>query len=80
LLVHVLAILGLALGCAGWVVFQRWMAKHHPELPGEERRLRGCGFCAKAEEGCDEEECEAPPDRLGPGTTIPVARLRTGKR
>ena len=78
MLVHVLAVLGLALGCAGWVVFQQWMAKHHPELPGEEKRLRGCGFCSKAGEGCDEDgSCERP-EELTSGT-IPVARLR-GRR
>jgi len=64
--------------CAGWVVLQRWMAKHHPELPGEEKRLRGCGFCSKAAEGCDEQaSCEGP-DEQPPGP-IPVARLRSRK-
>ena len=49
------------------------------DLPGEDRRLRGCGFCKGGVE-CDGEHCEVPPDKLGPGNTIPVARLRAGKR
>lgn len=75
-MVHVFAILGLAAGCAGWVLLQRWMAKHHPELPGEEKRLRGCGFCAKAAEGCDEEGSCDGPDGESSGT-IPIARLHS---
>ena len=41
MLAHLFAVVGLALLCGGWVLFQRWIARHDPEAPGVEGR--GCG-------------------------------------
>lgn len=46
---HVAAVLGLSVLCGLWVVFQRWLARKDPGLPGIED---GCGSCHRTE--CDE--------------------------
>jgi hypothetical protein len=47
---RVLSILGLAVLCGLWGVFQRWLARTDPDLPGVEDR---CGSCAAH---CEEKE------------------------
>lgn len=42
MIVHLLAIIGLALLCAGWYLVQRFVAKHDPTQPGVEGSC-GCG-------------------------------------
>jgi hypothetical protein len=36
------AIAAVAALCAGWVLFQRWIARMDPELPGIKRSCSGC--------------------------------------
>ena len=38
-----IAVLGLALLCGGWVLFQRWIARVDPEAPGVEGNCGRCG-------------------------------------
>ncbi len=43
---EMLAIVALAALCAGWVVLQRWIARHDPGNPGVARECDGtCGSC-----------------------------------
>ena len=44
MLTQLLAVLGLALACGGWVLVQRFVARHDPEAPTIESRCGGgCG-------------------------------------
>ena len=51
---QVIAIAALALGCAGWVLVQRFVARHDPEQPGVEGgdgegcASGSCGSCGVA--------------------------------
>jgi len=42
MLADALAVLAVAALAAGWVVFQRWIARLDPELPGIKRSCSGC--------------------------------------
>ncbi|MFO1051663.1 MAG: hypothetical protein U1F36_05580 [Planctomycetota bacterium] len=42
---EVLAILGLGLGCAAWVIVQLWIGRRDPAQPGVERSCDGHGGC-----------------------------------
>lgn len=42
MLADAVAILAVAALCAGWVLFQRWIARLDPELPGIKRSCSGC--------------------------------------
>lgn len=53
---HLIAVLGLALVCAGWIALQRWIARRHPELPGI---VRPCAGCVCDGEGCDRSRSDA---------------------
>jgi hypothetical protein len=78
LLTHVLAVFGLALGCAAWVALQRWMSRHHPEIPGEEKRFGGCRFCDKSGECEEGGVCEErPPAAI---RQLPAARVESSRR
>ena len=69
MLTHAIAILGFALACAAYVMFQLWAKKVDPDMVGDEKRLTGCGFC-EHDDDCNEcGEVEAPVQ------VIPVARL-----
>ena len=48
---HLLAILGLAALCAGWVLFQQWLKRMDPE---KEDYRPGCGACGSS--GCKSEK------------------------
>jgi hypothetical protein len=41
---HLLALIGLSLLCAAWVLFQRWLARQDPEKKAGYRP--GCGACS----------------------------------
>lgn len=51
----VLAVLAVAALAGGWVVFQRWIARVDPELPGLKRSCSGCPVPGSAgcREGCE---------------------------
>jgi hypothetical protein len=53
------AVLAVAVLAGGWVLFQRWIARTDPELPGIKRSCHGCP--APGSEGCREEGCEGRP-------------------
>ncbi|MFG0283279.1 MAG: hypothetical protein ACF8R7_02560 [Phycisphaerales bacterium JB039] len=57
------AILSLALLCACWVLFQRWIARLDPQTPGIDRSCSGCpnnGACHSAGTCAQERPLEAP--------------------
>ncbi|MBU1702567.1 MAG: hypothetical protein KJ970_07115 [Candidatus Eisenbacteria bacterium] len=41
--VHILAIIGLAVLCSGWIIVQRFISRHDPEAPTIERNCGCCG-------------------------------------
>ncbi|MBD3334915.1 MAG: hypothetical protein GF355_05315 [Candidatus Eisenbacteria bacterium] len=46
--VHILAVVGLGVLCAGWVAVQHWFAGRDPDQPGVEDRCGSCGTkCTK---------------------------------
>jgi len=57
---HLVAILGLGLLCAGWVLVQRWISKRDPETGGrvELGSKGGCGFCGAAEKDRGGSNCQ----------------------
>ncbi|MEW7977004.1 MAG: hypothetical protein AB2814_06055 [Candidatus Sedimenticola endophacoides] len=70
---HLLALLGLSLLCALWVLFQRWLLRREPGR-GEAYRP-GCGACAN--KGCAEREGGGAPQRApaaAGGGCAPTAR------
>jgi len=57
MLQHVVAILGLAVLCAAWVLLQRWVGKGAPPAAGEQNhRGCGCGGCGRHASGEDSAE------------------------
>jgi len=44
MMTHLFALIGLSLLCAGWMLFQRWLAKQDPER--DEVFKPGCGACS----------------------------------
>jgi hypothetical protein len=60
--VHLLAVLGLSLACALWIVVQRFVARKDPGQPGVEGSTR-CGHAPGPEscEGCGEQGCGGNP-------------------
>ncbi len=71
MLTHAIAIVGFALACGAYVMFQMWAKKVDPDMVGDEKRLTGCGFCDH-EDDCEEEGCAKTEARV---ELIPVARL-----
>jgi polyferredoxin len=47
------SVLALAALCAGWVLFQRWLAQVDPDGQTIENRCGGCGSCTR---DCSESE------------------------
>lgn len=47
---HVLPVLLLSLGCAAWVLVQRFVARHDPGQPGVEGRAPCGGPCGHRED------------------------------
>jgi hypothetical protein len=58
MLADAVAVLAVAVLAGGWVLFQRWIARMDPELPGIKRSCHGCP--APGSEGC-REGCEHRP-------------------
>ncbi len=55
---HLIAILGLAALCGGWIALQRWIARADPGLPGIRRSCTGCTV------PCDSPSAEPAEPRL----------------
>lgn len=51
MLQELIAIVGLALLCAGWVCVQRMVQKVDPQNPGLDRKCGACG--CSTEQGCE---------------------------
>jgi hypothetical protein len=51
MLYDILAVLGLALLCAGWIWLQQVIQKADPENPGLDRKCGDCG-CSDKKERC----------------------------
>jgi hypothetical protein len=68
----VLAVLAVAALAGGWVVFQRWVARVDPELPGIKRSCSGCPTPGSA--ACHE-DCNAEGRRASrtPRLVVPSA-------
>ena len=55
MLADALTVLAVAALAAGWVLFQRWIARVDPELPGLKRSCSGCPVPGSVAclEGCE---------------------------
>lgn len=42
---YVVGAVSMAALCAGWVLVQRWIAHHDPDIRGPEDGSHGCGGC-----------------------------------
>lgn len=58
MLADALAVLALAALAAGWLLFQRWIARLDPQLPGIRRSCSGCPVPGS---GACRQRCEQRP-------------------